>query len=143
MPLPAILAALLPKAVDVVDKLVPDKDLKEKLKHELEKEMLAANLQLEMKQQETMQEIERTHQAELNQSDVFTKQTRPRIARESWRLCVGYALIAFGCMAIQKEDAALKFDAAVFGTIAAPALWYMGMRGMEKTAAFIKGRQAK
>lgn len=79
---------------------------------------------------------EQTHQAALNQSDLITKRTRPMIARQSWGATIAYAVVTwFSQLAdpfVTHDLSALQFDPVVFGTVAGPALWYMGMRGLEK-----------
>jgi len=147
MPIPAILGAgvkailgsLGGKIGDVIDQAVTDKDLANKLKHDIEKTLIDSTTQVRLQQEMTAQETERTHQAALNQSDIYTKRARPKIAIESWRLAIGYALLSFGEQVVRGADAVLSFDPVIFGTIAGPALWYMGMRGIEKTAAYWKG----
>jgi len=131
MAISAILGAILPNVFKTVDKIIPDKDLAKKLNHELELAVLSSENEVAIAKEETQQEIERTHQVEMNQSDIKTKRTRPEIARESWRLGVGYALLCFGCSALQEEPK-LVFDVYIFGTIVTPALWYMGMRSVDK-----------
>lgn len=85
-----------------------------------------------------VQSDERRHLAEMNQSDVYTKRTRPKIARESWQLSAFYALSStFIFPLIQPfiKNQLPTFDAWVFGAIAAPALTYMGVRGLERWKA--------
>lgn len=89
--------------------------------------------------------IEETHQAALNQNDLYTKRTRPKIARQSWLLCVIYTVITIFAQLLGTvfnanraadvppvDVSALTFDPVIFGTLAGPALWYMGMRGLDK-----------
>lgn len=111
---------------------------------ELEANVEGIRLQAEA---DTQQAIEATHQAALNQSDLITKRTRPRIARQSWIASLFYAALTIFAQLIgtvynaNLEDgqftqaidvSALTFDPVIFGTLAGPALWYMGMRGLEK-----------
>jgi hypothetical protein len=100
---------------------------------ELESNVEAIRIQAEA---DTQMAIEATHQAALQQSDLVTKRTRPRIARQSWAASLAYALITiFGTMLdpfITQDLSTLAFDPVIFGTLAGPALWYMGMRGLEK-----------
>ena len=122
----------------VVDKLVPDKDLAAKLKHDLamalrqdnqEFRVLTEQLEAQMflSQQETIQ-------AELHQSDLYTKRTRPKIARQSWYVTAAYALSG---TFIPVLPAAWSLQAPqiqweMFLVLASPALTYMGVRGFEK-----------
>jgi len=80
--------------------------------------------------------VEETHQAALDQADLITKRTRPMIARQSWGIGITYAVSTIlGGVAdpfMQTDLSTLAFDPVIFGTLAGPALWYMGMRGIEK-----------
>lgn len=75
--------------------------------------------------------------AELAQTDVYTKRTRPLIARQSWYVAATYAL---GCHVALPLIAALykipplliTFDWSVFLALCAPAMTYTGVRGFEK-----------
>ena len=80
------------KAIDLIDKAVSDKDLAQQLKAQLETlrltqahEIELARIELEKTdvvaeaQIEVAQQV--TFQAEVNQADLYTKQTRPKIAR--------------------------------------------------------------
>jgi len=88
---------------------------------------------------------EETHQAALNQNDLYTKQTRPKIARQSWGAALSYAVLTvFGQLggsvynanieagSKALELAMISFDPLVFGTLAGPAVWYQGMRSIDK-----------
>ena len=132
-----VLKGLVTKGAEIIKEKVKDVDLAEQLSHDLEVAILDAGTQVKLQQEITAQETQRTHQAALNQSDLYTKRARPKIATESWRLSTGYALVAMFSMAV---DGPMSFDPLMFGTLAGPAVFYMGMRGMEKTAAYVKGR---
>ena len=108
---------------------------------------LESNLEMVRIQAERDMAVEeqRTHQAALNQSDLYTKQTRPKIARQSWGASLTYAVLTvFGQMGgsvynanIDETTKALElamisFDPLVFGTLAGPAVWYQGMRSIDK-----------
>ncbi len=80
--------------------------------------------------------VEQTHQAALNQADLRTKRTRPDIARQSWILAAFYAVVTiFGKLIdpfVEADLSTLVFDSVAFGTLAGPAVWYMGMRTADK-----------
>jgi hypothetical protein len=128
------------RIMGVVDKNVKDKDLRERLKHELDMSALLSGAELrkiELEAERDLRvEIEKTHQAEMNQADLYTKRTRPKIARQSWVLAGVYAgATIFGRLVdpfITSDLSTLAFDPVAFGTLAGPALWYMGMRGFDK-----------
>jgi hypothetical protein len=129
------------KILDTIDKFVPDKDLRDKLKHALSMAELTGDLDLQKveieAERDTQIVIEQTHQAALNQQDLYTKRTRPKIARQSWLLCIGYVIVTIfgGGLAdpfVAADLSTLAFDPVIFGTLAGPALWYMGMRGFDK-----------
>jgi hypothetical protein len=128
------------KIMDTIDKFVPDKDLNATLKHQLSMATLTADIDLQKTEVEAERDvqiaIEQTHQVELNQSDIYTKQTRPKIARQSWFLGSVYAAITVFSMLVdpfvEADLASLVFDPIMFGTLVGPALWYSGMRGIDK-----------
>lgn len=74
--------------------------------------------------------------AELHQSDLYTKQTRPRIARQSWYVSATYAVLANAgdvYVAMSYEGVLERFfNWEVFIALSAPAMLYMGVRGFEK-----------
>lgn len=128
----------------IVDQLVPDKDLATQLKHNLamtrligqqdiQKQLIAAERDMEV-------EREKTHQARLQQNDLYTKRARPKVALESWRLAVLYAGITFispvldGLFTADLSNVP-AFDPVVFTAIASPAFWFMGIRGAERWKA--------
>lgn len=144
------------KIFGTIDKLVPDRDLNQQLKHSLDMAELTAGVDLKKVEVEAERDvtiaIETTHQAALNQSDLVTKRTRPKIASSSWRLTWWYTLATIGTQvgAVFVETMAnyslaagevpftmpvVAFDPIIFGTLAGPALWYMGMRGIDKWKA--------
>lgn len=76
--------------------------------------------------------------AELANTDVYTKRTRPLIARQSWYVAAAYALginlvFPIGEAAnLWTSIPTTTFSWEVFLALAAPALTYMGVRGFEK-----------
>jgi hypothetical protein len=124
------------KVVGVVDKLVVDKDLREKLNAEFRKTQFVTEAALEEARiaSETQIQVaqEVTHQAELNQADLYTKQTRPKIARQSWYVSGLYAVVCFVTDAVDLpylKD--MDFVWEVYLAAAAPALTYMGVRSFD------------
>lgn len=141
---------------NIIDQLVADKDLAANLKHQLDLTRLVGQQEIQAKiidsEKEMEIERERTHQARLQQNDLYTKRARPRIAIESWRLSAVYLISTIGSQivgaffnwardpdpvtgALPPEFPAIAFDPLVFGTIAGPALWFMGVRGLERWKA--------
>lgn len=74
--------------------------------------------------------------AELHQSDLYTKQTRPLIARQSWYVAALYALLANVAApiwsALAERQLPSVFAWEVFTALAAPAMLYMGVREVGK-----------
>ena len=122
------------KVIGVVDKLVVDKDLREKLNAEFRATQFVTEAALEQARIESETQIvvaqEATHQAEVNQSDIYTKQTRPRIARQSWYVSAFYAL---GCFISNfvPQIPPVDFVWEIYLATASPALTYMGVRSMD------------
>lgn len=67
--------------------------------------------------------------AELTDSDLYTKRTRPAIARQSWYLAAAYVLGGNVCDVIYGTQI---FSWEIFTAISSPAMLYMGVRGLEK-----------
>ena len=137
-----ILSGLWEKIVDrggaIISEVVTDKDLAKKLEHEFRMRMeqnasdfRSMELQAEQKMFEAQQQ---TIQAELHQSDIYTKRTRPKVARQSWYVGGTYALTAaiLPAMPVEWGLRAPDFSWEVFIALIAPALTYMGVRGFEK-----------
>lgn len=75
--------------------------------------------------------------AELAQSDIYTKRTRPLIARQSWYVAAAYALLCHIFLPVFAEireipPLIVTFDWSVFLALCAPAMTYTGVRGFEK-----------
>ena len=145
----ALTGGVVEKVVGVVDKLVVDKDLREKLNAEFRTTQFVTEAALEQAKLESETQIqvaqEVTHQAELNQADLYTKQTRPKIARQSWYVSGAYAVTCFasefGAVTIKSFTAmspemmaqlhGIDFVWEVYLAAAAPALTYMGVRSFD------------
>lgn len=123
---------------DIIKELVPDKDLAKRLDHAFRTQLsmegatykqleLTAEKEMFISQQETVR-------AELHQSDLYTKRTRPKIARQSWYITAAYA-IAGTFLPVLPETWGLQapqMQWEIFLVLASPALTYMGVRGFEK-----------
>jgi hypothetical protein len=122
------------KVVGVVDKLVVDKDLREKLNAEFRATQFVTDAALEQARIESetaiIQAQEVTHQAEVNQSDIYTKQTRPKIARLSFYFASLYTL---GSMASKLHAGVpdIDMEPEAFLLLASPALTYVGVRSID------------
>ena len=126
------------KGGDIIKELVTDKDLAKNLDHAFRTQMAASQhefktleLQVEQKMFEAQQQ---TIQAELHQSDLYTKRTRPKIARQSWYVTAAYALIST-FLPMAPETWGLQqpvFQWEMFLVLSSPALTYMVVRGFEK-----------
>lgn len=82
--------------------------------------------------------IQKTAQVEAQQSDIYTKRTRPGIARKSFYVGAGYVLIAAVVFPAVNAYAGTKlpgFEPSIFMALASPVLAYMGVRGLEKWKA--------
>jgi len=123
------------KAMGVVDKLVVDKDLKVQLKAALEKQLALQGHERDIAAIEAEKEIElaiqATHQTDLNQADLYTKRTRPKIARQSWYLTMFYGAYTIVAPAFP-EVPQIGFMWEMFVAMASPALTYMGVRSFDK-----------
>lgn len=136
------IGALLEKVIGVgggiIKELVQDKDLAKQLDHAFRTQLslqAAEFKQLELAAERDMFEAQqKTVQAELHQSDLYTKRTRPKIARQSWYITAVYALSSM-LLPVAPEAWGLgepAIDWQIFLVLASPALTYMGVRGFEK-----------
>ena len=137
MPIPIVgklIDTVIGKGADLVSEFITDKDKAAEFEHKyrialLEDGQLTQQLEAEMfaAQQETIQ-------AELHQSDLYTKRTRPKVARQSWYITAAYALLQM-LIPVVPEAWNLgepSFQWEIFLVLASPALTYMGVRGFEK-----------
>ena len=133
-----IIETVISKGADIISELVPDKDLAKRLDHEFRAmvennsaDFRALEVQAEADMFKSQQE---TVRAELHQSDLYTKRTRPKIARQSWYITAVYALSSM-LLPVVPEAWGLgepSIDWQIFLVLASPALTYMGVRGFEK-----------
>ena len=123
---------------DIIKELVQDKDLVKQLDHAFRTQLsmegatykqleLTAEKEMFISQQETVR-------AELHQNDLYTKRTRPKIARQSWYVTALYALSGMIIPAFPEswgvQAPVIQWE--IFLVLASPALTYMGVRGFEK-----------
>lgn len=146
-----IISAVINKGSDLIAEIVTDKDEAARLDHAFRSQISAQSAdikKIEMESETRMFESEQvTHQAALNQADLYTKRTRPKIARQSWYLTISYAVFSTIVAPIlgyftAKHGPDGEFVAGVFSgvafqwevfiAVASPALAYMGVRGFEK-----------
>lgn len=136
------LGAILEKVIgvggDIISQLVTDKDLAKQLDHAFRTQIASHSAdfkQLELSAEQAMFEAQqKTVQAELHQSDLYTKRTRPKIARQSWYITAIYALSSMLLPVVPEtwNLGAPSIDWQIFLVLASPALTYMGVRGFEK-----------
>ncbi len=129
-----LLNTIIGKGADLISEFIPDKDKAAEFKHKFSIAVLE-DKDLERQAEVAMFEAEQvTHQVALNQSDLYTKRTRPKIARQSWYITAAYALSG---MIIPAFPTAWGWNAPaiewqIFLVLASPGLTYMGVRGFEK-----------
>lgn len=129
----------------IISKLVKDKDLAKQLDHAFRMEMESNSAEFAAMEVEAEARIFEAHQAtvqaELQQSDLFTKRTRPSIARKSFYAGLLYALLTalpFDGIGIPFTETLImpwQFEWSVLMLLYSPALTYMGVRGFEKWKA--------
>ena len=126
------------KGGDIIGQLVTDKDLAKQLDHEFRSQMALQEHTFKTFELETEQKMfeaqQKTIQAELHQNDLYTKQTRPKIARQSWYVTGAYAIAGLALRAAPEAWGLRvpEFQWEVYLVLASPALTYMGVRGFEK-----------
>lgn len=131
-----IVNAVINKGGDLISEFITDKDKAAEFRHKLELAVLQ-DKQLEREAEARMFEAQQeTIQAELHQTDLYTKRTRPKIARRSFNMGIAYVLLT----AIPENGINLHwiildpwtFQWEVLLILYSPALTYMGVRGFEK-----------
>lgn len=137
-----IIGAIIEKVIgvggNIISKLVKDKDLAEQLDHAFRMEMESNSAEFKAMEIEAETRIfeaqAKTIQAELHQNDLYTKRTRPKIARQSWYVTAAYALMStfLPMMPASWGMQAPAFQWEMFLVLASPALTYMGVRAFDK-----------
>ena len=128
------------KAGGIISELVTDKDLAKQLDHAFRTQMATAEAEYKTLELETESKLfeaqQKTIQAELQQSDLYTKQTRPKIATKSFYAGLAYVLVSQlptnGLTLIFFTLMPWQFNWEVLMLLYSPALTYMGVRGFEK-----------
>ena len=136
-----IINAVINKGGDLVSEFIQDKDKGAEFRHKLELAVLA-DKGLERDVEARLFEAQQvTIQAELAQSDIYTKRTRPVIARRSF-----YAGMAYVVLSTIPEAGIVvpifgwsimpwSFNWEILMLMYAPCLSYIGVRGFEKWKA--------
>lgn len=140
-----LIGKIVDKGGDIISKLVTDKDLAKTLEHEFRTQMSQNSADFNTLVVESEERIfaaqQKTIQAELQQNDLYTKRTRPKIATKSFYAGLAYTLLG----ALPVDGVAVPFsefiimpwtfDWQVLMLLYSPALTYMGVRGFEKWKA--------
>ena len=137
-----LLSGLWEKVVDkgagLISEFITDKDLAVELEHKYRMAMGAQKHEFDTLVLQVEKDMfaaqQKTIQAELHQSDLYTKRTRPKIARQSWYVTAIYALMSsfLPMLPASLELQAPVFEWQIFMVLASPALTYMGVRGFDK-----------
>jgi hypothetical protein len=140
-----IIDRVIDKGASLISEFVTDKDQAARLEHEWRSQLSRESHELEKLALEIERDInvsqQATIQAELHQSDLYTKRTRPKIARQSWYIAGSYALLAAVLPALPVDWGIGQFEFMweVFIALAAPAMTYMGVRTVDLGISRIKG----
>lgn len=142
-----IIDSLIDKGSDLISEFITDPDKAAEFAHKYKMAMLEDTQLDRQLEAEMFKEQQKTVQVELHQNDLYTKRTRPKIARQSWYLTIGYAIFStigapllahFTSQAgpdgvvIAGVFSDITFQWEVFVAIASPALTYMGVRTFDK-----------
>ncbi len=141
----SLIGKIVDKGGDIIKKMVADKDLAKRLEHEFRVQMGQNSADFKALVVETEERIfaaqQKTVQAELQQSDLYTKRARPKIATKSFYAGLAYVLLSrLPVLGIQIPftDSVImpfQYEWEVLMLLYAPALTYMGVRGFEKWKA--------
>lgn len=123
------------KGVDLISKVVKDKDLAEKLSHDFRTLCQTQDYELQKlaieAEQGYEQEITKRVQAEQQSNDAYTKRTRPKIARVSFYFGSAY-ILAHLVSTMVPAIPVVSIDWSILMAIYSPALAYMGVRSADK-----------
>jgi len=129
-----IVDSLINKGSDLISEFITDPDKAAEFEHKFKMAVLADESSEREFEAEMFKAQQATIQAELHQSDLYTKQTRPRVARQSWYVTAIYALSGMIIPALPVawglQVPAIQWE--IFLVLASPSLTYMGVRGFEK-----------
>ena len=132
-----LIETVIGKGADLISEFITDKDKAAEFEHKLAVAMLEDGQFTQQIEKEMFEAQQATIQAELHQSDLYTKQTRPKIARQSWYVTGAYAVagtfipVLPGAWGLNVPT----MDWQIFMVLASPTLTYMGVRGVEKFKA--------
>jgi hypothetical protein len=136
-----MIAALLPFAGKLLDKFVPDPQAKAQAQMELARmaqegelakmanDTKLFELQLQDGQSEHKEQQDTIRSGD-NSTDEYVRQTRPKMARQSWYGGAAY-VIGFEIAKVAGYGEGASFEMA--GIVLAPALAYMGFRSFDKS----------
>ena len=132
-----LIETVIGKGADLISEFITDKDKQAEFNHKLAVAMLEDGQFTQQIEKEMFEAQQATIQAELHQSDLYTKQTRPKIARQSWYVTGAYAVAGTFIPALPSAWGLNipTMDWQIFMVLASPALTYMGVRGVEKFKA--------
>ena len=125
------------KGAGLISELITDKDEAARLEHEWRSQLSRESHEIQKISIEAERDLaisqQATIQAELHQSDLYTKRTRPKIARQSWYVGAAYALLAAVAPALPVawQVGTVDFHWEVFLALVAPAMTYMGVRSVD------------
>jgi len=138
-----IIDTVLDKGAGLISEFITDKDQAAALEHAWRSQVSSQDhdiKELELTiEKEIYESHQKTVQAELQQSDLFTKRTRPKIARHSFYAGLLYILMsrlpAGGIAFFSWKLMPWQYDWEILMLLFSPALTYMGVRGFEKWKA--------
>lgn len=145
----ALLGKIADKGGDIINKLVKDKDLAAQLEHEFRSQVSEQDHELQAQvaaiEANIYEAHQKTVQAELQQTDLYTKRARPKIAMKSFYAGLAYVLMSMLpvdglTIAVPFTDTVMvimpwQYEWEVLMLLYSPALTYMGVRGFEKWKA--------
>ena len=129
-----ILDTVFSKGADLISEFITDKDKAIEFEHRYRIAVLEDGQLTQEVERDMFEAQQETIQAELHQNDLYTKRTRPKIARQSWYVTAAYAL-SHMLFPVAPESWGIGtpvFEWQIFLVLASPALTYMGVRGFDK-----------
>ena len=131
-----LLDTVVDKGASLISEFVTDKDKAAEFQHQFKLAVLQDGALERQVEADMFAAQQATIQAELQQTDLYTKRTRPIIARRSFYAGMGYVVLT----SIPTTGIDLYFTIVmpftfyweVLMVLYSPALTYMGVRGAEK-----------
>lgn len=134
-----VIGGIVEKVVGVVDKLVPDKDLATRLRHEMEVELLKQDWQASLKEFEDRADARKLAQADVEKGNAFTGMLAATV-RPVWGFSA-LVVVIYPFVAGPLGLPPVLLDSATKDIIQTVIMFYFGGRTVEKVLPMVMGKK--